>query len=463
VITDERWSVDEVLASAPDAAVASAARQLAHLDGWSMTGCDHEACWGRCHGSAGEPYAVTIDHVTRRWRCSCPSRKVPCKHAVALALLWSNGVLAVAARPPSAQQFIAGRPAATTASTPVPVEPTERIGAPSAASAERRRRVEAGLRDLDRWLVDRIRHGIGTGDLDKRSTWDHLSTRLVDAQCGALANRVKRLAQRANDGLATPQAITAELAMLHLVARGGSDLGALELRDAALAASTRTAIGFSMSKVEVMATGPITDEWLAVGASMAAEERVTIRRTWLFGRHSKLWAVVIDAAAYGMEFDVLWPIGTSVHADLHMVNAKVRLRALVGTRHSAPQHDPLPFNGAAPFTTSSPPTSSALTSSADANNEPWGTITSAMDRAGTMLADEPWLERVPFAVVARPVRFGDRWVLTDETGSLPLDAKQPPATLLTLSERQAVRVMCELSEGRLNPLAAHLENRTVLL
>jgi hypothetical protein len=325
---------------------------------------------------------------------------------------------------------LAGRtptPEAATAAVPTPT--TERAGPPSAASAQRRQRVEAGLRDLDRWLVDRVRNGVGTGDLDKQATWDHLATRLVDAQCGALANRVKRLATRAHDGTATPQAITAELAMLHLIARGGQDLSALEQRDEPLAASLRTAIGFAMSSAQVMASAPITDHWLAMGASLAAEERVTIRRTWLWGQRSQTWAVIIDAAAYGMGFTELWPIGTAVHGDLHRVHAKVALRALVGVRHSGPEwaamnesFPPQSASGSALGSTALGSTalgSTALSDPPEPGSTPWSTIDGAMARAGMMIADEPWLERVPFAAIGHPARMHGRWVLSDATGSLP--------------------------------------------
>ena len=38
-----------------------------------------------------------------------------------------------------------------------------------------------------------------------------------------------------------------------------------------------------------------------------------------------------------------------------------------------------------------------------------------------MLAAEPWLDRVPALVRAAPATSAGRWVLTDDSGSLPLD------------------------------------------
>ena len=52
----------------------------------------------------------------------------------------------------------------------------------------------AGLTELDRWLDDRMRTGLADPALAKYSTWDDLAARLVDAQAGSLANRIRRLA-----------------------------------------------------------------------------------------------------------------------------------------------------------------------------------------------------------------------------------------------------------------------------
>ena len=47
--------------------------------------------WGECRGSAAAPYRTVIDLAGPAYRCSCPSRKFPCKHVLALLLLWADG------------------------------------------------------------------------------------------------------------------------------------------------------------------------------------------------------------------------------------------------------------------------------------------------------------------------------------------------------------------------------------
>src|SRR6186997_2045116 len=86
-----RWTVEQVVAVAPSPQSVAAAEPLAVPARWATTGADERALWGRCRGSGAEPYETAVDHVEVAWRCTCPSRKTPCKHALALLLLWIRG------------------------------------------------------------------------------------------------------------------------------------------------------------------------------------------------------------------------------------------------------------------------------------------------------------------------------------------------------------------------------------
>src|SRR6266567_4241913 len=78
---------EQVLALAPDDASATAGRGLANLHQWSLLGCNERAVWGECQGSAQIPYRTQIDLQELAFHCTCPSRKFPCKHSLALFLL----------------------------------------------------------------------------------------------------------------------------------------------------------------------------------------------------------------------------------------------------------------------------------------------------------------------------------------------------------------------------------------
>src|SRR5438270_12332370 len=86
-----RWSTEQVLALAPDESSRKAARGLAKPGPWSELGSTESLVWGKCLGSGKTPYQVTVDLTEPAFKCTCPSRKFPCKHGVALLLLWAAG------------------------------------------------------------------------------------------------------------------------------------------------------------------------------------------------------------------------------------------------------------------------------------------------------------------------------------------------------------------------------------
>ena len=78
---------NQILALAPDPASAKAGSQLATPRNWSNLGTSDSALWGECQGSGKTPYRTQIDLGGPAFKCTCPSRKFPCKHGLGLYLL----------------------------------------------------------------------------------------------------------------------------------------------------------------------------------------------------------------------------------------------------------------------------------------------------------------------------------------------------------------------------------------
>ncbi|HZX56262.1 MAG TPA: SWIM zinc finger family protein, partial [Ilumatobacteraceae bacterium] len=275
-MTSGRWQVEQVLALAPRPSSVSAAQPLAVPARWSSSGYDSRLVWGRCTGTSAEPYECAIDHVDVAFRCSCPSRVLPCKHALALLLLWAKGQVAEGQAPAYASSWVAkrlataqGPGAAQQPATPQPQQqdpdsvpevppallpPIE----PNKGRDERVVRMSAGLADLDRWLDDRLRTGLADPSLADYKTWDGLAARLIDAQVGGLANRVRRLAGLVGAHPDWHSRVLAELGVLHLLAVSGRHLGALP---PGLADSVAAAIGWQVRQADVLAGVPETDHW----------------------------------------------------------------------------------------------------------------------------------------------------------------------------------------------------------
>src|SRR5215469_15635267 len=78
-------TAEQVHTLAPDSASVAASRKLAVARHWHNLGQSSDALWGECQGSA--LYRVQAELATLATKCTCPSRKFPCKHGLALLLL----------------------------------------------------------------------------------------------------------------------------------------------------------------------------------------------------------------------------------------------------------------------------------------------------------------------------------------------------------------------------------------
>ncbi len=461
------WSKEQVEAIAPTPAALTGARPLVSLTRWGSLGADERVVWGVCRGSGAEPYGTMVDHVGVRSSCTCPSRRHPCKHALALLLLWVDGQVAAADAPPAVESWISRRIAARqasdtrrasdtssasglagsepTADPPVtgqesdtepepqpgdtPHEPPETDR--DRARDERVERMFAGLTELDRWLDDRLRTGLADPALAKYATWDDLAARLVDAQAGSLANRIRRLAGLVGASPDWHSDVLAELGLLHLLSQAGRRLGSLP---GPLADAVATTVGWQVRQADVLAGVPDTDSWIVAARSDTREDRIEVRRHWLRGVASGRWALVLSFAAYRQSLDTSLTVGSAIEADLHRYPGPA-LRALVGARHGEPVEPARP---------------------------PAVDVAAACDEIGTMLAAEPWLDRVPFTVTASIAAVGSGFALADAGGTLPLIARgRPLATLLAVAGGGAVDVTCEWTPHGVVPLTIHLADRSI--
>src|SRR3954447_21069864 len=94
-------TLERIEALAPDQSSLAAARKLLKASYWPTLAEGEGLVWGECQGSGATPYRVVISESDAGYKCSCPSRKFPCKHS--LALMWMRSERKVefaAAEPP---------------------------------------------------------------------------------------------------------------------------------------------------------------------------------------------------------------------------------------------------------------------------------------------------------------------------------------------------------------------------
>src|SRR5947208_10932233 len=105
------WTRDRVLQLAPDASSAKSGQELANPRKWASVAGDETAIWGLCQGSGKNPYQTIIELGEPAFKCSCPSRKFPCKHGLGLLLQFASGPenFARVERPPWVVEWLSGR------------------------------------------------------------------------------------------------------------------------------------------------------------------------------------------------------------------------------------------------------------------------------------------------------------------------------------------------------------------
>jgi hypothetical protein len=421
----ERWSVAQVVALAPDPGSVKGARAAGAAAGWVSVGLAGAVLWGECRGSGRTPYQVAVDLAGPAYRCSCPSRKIPCKHALGLLLRWAENGVDDAAAPGWVAEWAAKRAANAApkaAPTPDPVAAAKR-------AAQRADRVATGLQELGRWLDDQVRHGLAGAERAGHRPFEAMAARLVDAQAPTVAGAVRRLGTIPGVGAHWADRLLAELALLRLLTTGYARLAELP---PGLAATVRSRIGFPVSTEDVLAGPAVRDSWQVLGHIEVADETLTTRRTWLRGAASGRFALLLAFAPAGRGLPADLIAGTELDADLHHYPGALPLRALLGTRHGA--STPLP--------------AAAGTSVAE-----------ALAWRAAALAAEPWRETVP--VVLADVAPTADGLLADPAGdALPL-VTGTPWWLLAAAGGHPATVVAELGRDGLRPLAAWAEGRYV--
>ena len=214
------FSTEQIIALAPDISSVKAGKELASLRKWLSLGHNHQAIWGECQGSAREPYQTQVDLSEPAFKCSCPSRKFPCKHALGLLLL-------LASQPDS---FIQTDPPAWVAEwlikrtqaiqKPVKTEKTSDLASQVKRVAKREERVKQGLVEFDLWLCDLMRQGLNAAQSKPQSFWEMPAARLVDAQAPGLARKVRDLASIPGSGEGWQGRLLAQAGKLLLLIEG---------------------------------------------------------------------------------------------------------------------------------------------------------------------------------------------------------------------------------------------------
>src|SRR5262245_4478973 len=422
---------------APDQGSLSAARKLLNPRSWPVIAVDNAGLvWGECQGSGSQPYRVVISDNGLGYKCTCPSRKLPCKHALALMWMRAEGRDVTTQTPPDwVNDWLARRRGPGTrssapnkaedkpkASIATALEPETAVVDPKAQAraaaqrernrAEREAAILAGMEELDLWILDQLERGLAGFQSVAREQCGLAARRLVDAKASGLASRVEQL-PAALFGL--PEALRTDfliekLGELHLFAEAYRRQAELP---EALKADLRLMVGWTMSREELLAypqAQRVRDRWMVLAATQEIQpDKLRRIETWLArlgDADGARFAVLMDfvpvsVGAVGKTYSA----GESFEAELLFYPSSAPLRAIIAqqfgsmtkeSRWQAPPDD----------------------------------VSGALDRYEASLGARPWLGDWPIAVRNAVVGGSfEELVLSDSKTALPIKSKEDEALL----------------------------------
>lgn len=436
------WTADQVLALAPDSASASAGQGLASARKWSSLGQSDRAVWGLCQGSGKDPYQSRIDLVGPTFKCSCPSRKFPCKHGLGLLLMYakSESSFKKEAEPGWVADWLASRQERAEkkeekvkAAAEKPVDPV----AQAKRQAQRDSRVQDGVSECRVWLEDLIRRGLAAARTESDSHWQRASARMVDAQCTGLAGMIRRIPELLTSGKGWEVRTLDWLGRMNLLIAAAARVSELP---PPLQFDVRTALGFNQARDDALSQPAVSDTWAVVGQAYEEDERLRIRRSWLVGRSTARRALILEFTVVGVpgasSIDATLVSGSQFLGELAFYPSSSPLRAVVKSKGDAA------------------PCALELGSALDP------TLDRGLERFARALAANPWTSRLPLVTpTLRPIRMGETWALMDaDRQALPLSPRFASSInlwrLLTISRGEPLAVCAEWDGEFLTPLAA---------
>ena len=354
--------------AAPDQASLKAASKLVSPAKWPerFISGDGGLIFGACQGSGANPYRVVVDLSDLGAKCSCPSRKFPCKHALALMLQYSGGPADfVQADVPAWVADWLGRRRKTTTVAPssgekksiaaaqmiepeAPVDP--KVAARNAAAAAKRAAatraaITDGLAEMEAWIADQLPAGLSELLADLTGRCRRIASRLVDAKAGTLAGRIDGIPARV---LALPQrdrpdVLISELGKLVIIARdwGNGTSPTPVVRRVIMGAEKREVL---LENNDALRHSGLWE--VLVSRDETRRDGLIARSTWLLGLDdsSPRFAVLQDffSATMGKQ-GAAFTVGQQFKAELIFYPAPTPLRAQIVERRVVDEHHPWPI------------------------------------------------------------------------------------------------------------------------
>jgi len=425
------WTAEQVVALAPDAASAVAGRGVANLSKWVSSGSDGQFIWGEAKGSGANPYQTAIDLGELAFKCSCPSRKFPCKHGLGLFLLFAQELVQLGNRPTWVDEWAQKRTQRAEKETK-PKQPVD-VAAQQQRAAKRDDRIGDGLKECEVWLKDLVRQGLSHGSVGQTQHWEAFAARMADAQAPGIRRRLLEMSRLVNSGPGWPELVLEGAAEIYLAIEGFSRLDSLPPE---VQADVRSVVGVPVRKEELSSQAPVSDFWLVAAQRTWEEDRVSVQRSWIYGFGSQRWGMVLSFATPGMGFDPPLVTGTVFHGEVAYYPSAWPLRVQPLSRTDAPSSLP-----------------------------PAGTVNGMLESFADAISCNPWIATFPVSLHDSTLTNveGQWYVIDSEDVALPVDPAAPVWDLLSISGGLPVCFLGEWNGRVFRPLTVMSDKRYIRL
>ncbi len=408
---------DQVQALAPDASSVKAGESLAVVRKWLSVGRNTQVLWGQLKGSGSQPYQTRIWLADFTSACTCPSRKLPCKHALGLLFLLAHSPQEVPTVdiPPFVQDWLNKR-AEKAANTEKKLQ-AKQEEAPTSAKAQadaakreaaRAQRIADGLDEFTRWLHDLTREGFTAHNLRHPAIWEQRAKRLNDAQLPGLARRMQELGLVATTRESWLPEVVAGLGQLNLALVAYQNRNALTVLEQY---DLQRFLGAAQRETDISAESHLADHWLCLGERIETHDQLTLRRTWLWGIQSQRPALLLTFAV-GNQPLAAGPVPQQTYRltlGFYPSNAPLRAALISGELTGV---------------------------TVPGMQAPSETIAAALHRVAEQIGRDPWTRLFPLRINAR-LGTDDQgcWWLADASGdALPIRSQRSIYEWLALSQ-----------------------------
>jgi hypothetical protein len=396
-------SEEQVAALSPDTASLKAGRDLANARKWVGLFYNDRVLWAEIQGSGKDPYRTQIDLVNTGFKCSCPSRKFPCKHGLGAYLLFANDsslFTKTEEEPVWVKDWMDKRVQREEKKVIAETEPVSPEKAAKQSKAkektqnERFEKIQAGIAELELWLKDMLRTGFISVPEKDYQYWNRTATRLIDAQARGLSVMVKEIGK--TNFFAKPIQWQTELiektSNLYLLLEAFKTLNTLP---SLLQEDIKNLVGVSKTQKEVLdsASESFKDQWLILAKQRfdVEDENLTGQRQWLYGLKTGKTALLLDFTFGNAPIKNSFIPGTVLNAELVFYPSNYPLRAAIKSQGS----NSTDYAQKPPFLQS------------------WQEWQNAYANA---LVQQPWLEYLPAHIAQLSlISHQKQWLLVDES------------------------------------------------